>query len=118
MYNATHVQVEYCGFVQSNGDALMSDANHLLQNLKRPRLLINAARHGAHQYNRGRDLKRLIHVGGTLPASETVVERLISEEQELEETRKSGDATYSVLRHVEVLIAIIGEATLMRRACG
>ena len=94
----------------------MSDINQLLRQLKRPRLLISAARHGAHQYNRKRDLRRLIHVGPTDPASSVIVERLLTEEQELEETRKTGDAGYSVLRHVEVLIAIIGEATHLRSA--
>jgi hypothetical protein len=40
---------------------------------------------------------------------------LISSEERLEETRLSGDATYSIAQHIEVLIALIAEASLLRR---
>ena len=34
----------------------------------------------------------------------------------MEETRRAGDAAYSVSRHIEVLIALIAEARLLPRS--
>jgi hypothetical protein len=43
------------------------------------------------------------------------VRRLISEEERLEMIRCSGDAAYSLTRHIEVLIALMAEARLLPR---
>jgi hypothetical protein len=43
------------------------------------------------------------------------VPSLISVEAELEETRLAGAASYSVTRHIEVLVALLAEARLLRR---
>ena len=83
--------------------------------LKRPSLLIRAARHGAIDYDRSRDLRRLMRTDKA-PSPERAVGALLEQEQGLEETRKSGDATYSVIRHVEVMIALLAEARLLARA--
>lgn len=83
--------------------------------LRRPGLLIRAARHGIVDYNRARDLRRLMRLDKT-PTPAQAVGSLIEAEQSLEDTRKSGDATYSVIRHVEVLIALLAEARLLARA--
>lgn len=40
--------------------------------------------------------------------------RLIEIEHDLNESRINDDATYSVTRHVEVLMAMMGEAQLLR----
>jgi hypothetical protein len=90
----------------------MSDFRMILANLRRPRLLMNAARFGLGDYRRERDLRRLVRCG--LSPMETVPS-LISVEAELEETRLAGDASYSVTRHIEVLIALLAEARLLRR---
>jgi hypothetical protein len=90
----------------------MSDFRTILANLRRPRLLMNAARFGLGDYRRERDLRRLVRCG--LSPMETVPS-LISVEAELEETRLAGGATYSVTRHIEVLIALLAEARLLRR---
>ncbi|MEL7026201.1 MAG: DUF6477 family protein [Pseudomonadota bacterium] len=87
----------------------------ILANLRRPRLLISAARFGLVDYNRARDLKRLINSGHP-PNPGVAVDKLIDQEANLEETRKTGSATYSIARHVEVLIALMAEAQLLRRA--
>ncbi|MFN7223520.1 MAG: DUF6477 family protein [Paracoccaceae bacterium] len=90
----------------------MSDFRALFSNLRRPRLLMHAARFGVSDYRRERDLKRLID----LPASpEVTVSRLLTEEGKLEENRQRGDAGYSIARHIEVLIALLAESRLVMR---
>lgn len=92
----------------------MTDFRTLLDNLRRPRMLIRAARFGMADYHRDRDLKRLIDANA--PASpEKTLPRLINEEERLEETRILGDASYSISRHIEVLIALMSEARLLPR---
>lgn len=90
----------------------MSDIRVILANLRRPRLLMHAARFGLGDYRRDRDLRRLASLTGT---PEQTVETLLSVEEGLEETRLAGDAAYSVARHIEVLIALLAEARLLRR---
>ena len=90
----------------------MSDFRMILANLRRPRLLMRAARFGLGDYRRERDLRRLVRCG---MSPEDTVPSLMSVEAELEETRLSGDASYSVTRHIEVLIALLAEARLLRR---
>ncbi len=90
----------------------MTDFRALLNELRRPRLLIRAARLGLDDYRRERDLKRL--VPNPLTANRTVPHLLAVEEQ-LEETRRAGDAAYSVARHVDVLIALMAEVRLLPR---
>jgi hypothetical protein len=92
----------------------MTDFSEVLANLRRPRLLIRAARFGQADYRRERDLQRLIGVQ-TTPRSETALPRLLTAEEELEQTRKAGDATYSLTRHIDVLIALLAEARLLPR---
>jgi hypothetical protein len=90
----------------------MTDLIQLLSTLRRPRLLIRAARFGMADYSRERDLKRLIREPSA-PTPVRAVSRLMSEEAALEENRTSGDASYSVARHVDILIALMAEAKLL-----
>ena len=80
----------------------MTDCRTMLATLRRPRLLMRAARFGLAEYRRDRDLRR--HVGLTASPEDTVTS-LMSVEARLEATRLAGDAAYSVARHIEVLIA-------------
>ena len=89
----------------------MSDIRILLANLRRPRLLMHAARFGLGEYRRERDLRRLVAAG----APEETLPQLLSVEERLEATRLAGDASYSPARHIDVLIALLGEAQLWRR---
>ena len=82
----------------------------LSEELRRPRLLMRAARIGLQDYRRDRDLRRLI--AQELPP-DRALPRLIEVEQTLEETRRKGDAAYSVNRHVDVLIALLAEARML-----
>lgn len=91
----------------------MTDCRTLLATLRRPRLLMRAARFGLAEYRRERDLRRFV----ASPVSpEDTVSSLISVEAKLEATRLAGDAAYSVARHIEVLIALLAEAQLLRRS--
>ncbi|MGR3794768.1 DUF6477 family protein [Vannielia sp. SX4] len=83
-----------------------------LGGLRRPKLLIRAARLGLADYSRTRDLKRIMRVA-TLPAPTQAVRDLIRTEAEMEEGRQTGLSTYSVIRHVEVMIALLAEARLL-----
>ena len=93
--------------------AQRTDFRALLSDLRRPQMLIRAARLGLSEYRRERDLKRLID-GETAP--DRSVPRLLTEEERLEATRQSGDAAYSVARHIEVMIALMAEVSLLPRA--
>lgn len=86
----------------------------LVASLRRPALLIRAARAGLVEYNRNRDLKRLMRLPHP-PAPERALDALLNEEAMLEETRKAGDGRYSVARHIEVLIAMMAEVRLLPR---
>lgn len=90
----------------------MTDLNRILENLRRPQLLIRAARYGLAEYQRDRDLKRLVR-SPTVPSPRAALETLIEEEARIETVRKMGDATYSVSRHIELLVAMMAEARLL-----
>lgn len=90
----------------------MTDFLKLTANLRRPKLLIRAARLGLCDYRRERDLRRLL---GQSPSADRAVAQLVSAEEELEQDRRAGLAAYSVSRHIEVLIALISEAGLLPR---
>ena len=90
----------------------MTDFRIILANLRRPRLLIRAARFGLEDYRRDRDLSRLLQDSDS---SETILPTLLAEEARLEYSRKTGDLTYPVVRHIEVLVALMAEANLLPR---
>ncbi len=80
--------------------------------MRRPRLLMQAARYGIGAYRRSRDLRRLIGADAT---DEHVITNLITAEEKIEQTRIAGTANYSPARHVEVLAALIAEAYALPR---
>lgn len=91
----------------------MQDVTSMLNALRRPRLLIRTARIGARDYSRARHLQRLMGYGG-LPQPGPALLRLIEMESTFEEMRRAGDTGYSLTRHLDILIAIMGEAQLLR----
>ncbi len=93
----------------------MQDILSLMDTLRRPRLLIRAAQHGAEDYRRDSHLPRLLGYG-QLPRSGEALIRLMEDERVLDERRKTGAADYSLPRHVDILIAMVGEARLLRAA--
>ncbi|MEP1767469.1 MAG: DUF6477 family protein [Sulfitobacter sp.] len=93
----------------------MKDIHSLLATLHRPRLLMRAARIGAQEYSRNGHLPRLLGYGA-LPRPAEALMRLIDIEAELERQRIGNEAAYRIVAHVDVLIAIVGEARALRAA--
>jgi hypothetical protein len=87
----------------------MTDLSTQIADLRRPRLLVSAARHGMTNYRRTRDLQRI--AGQSQRATpHAVVESLLHQEEQVEQTRLAHDGTYSVNKHVELLIALMAES--------
>ena len=89
--------------------------------LRRPRLLLCAARHGLADYRRDRDLARILapdmaaQASGQItpqPTPRWAIEALTRAEAAQDAARRAGTAGYSCLRHVEVLIALLAEVQL------
>ena len=91
----------------------MQELLGLIAGLNRPRLLVRAARFGVDDYNRNIHLPRLLGAGH-LPRNGAAIIRLIETESDINDRRVGAAADYSVARHVAVLIALMGEARLLR----
>lgn len=91
----------------------MQDITTMLHQLRRPRLLLRAARLGATEYRRDAHLRPLLKCA-SLPVSGAALLSLMEIEHDLDTARRAGDAGYSPMRHVSVLIAMMGEARLIR----
>ncbi len=93
----------------------MQDVLSYIGQMNRPRLLVRAARIGAQEYRRDVHLPRLIGQA-RLPRSSEALLRLSEIESELNAKRLADNAGYSLPRHIEVLIAMVAEAHLLRAA--
>jgi len=91
----------------------MQDILSMLHALRRPALLMRAARIGADDYRRANHLPRLLGYG-VLPRHGAALMKLMEIEGDLNTQRVSGNTSYSLIRHVDILIAIIGEARVLR----
>jgi hypothetical protein len=92
----------------------MNEIGNSLNSLRRPRLLVSAARFGLSDYNRSKDFRRITR-GEDVPPPDRAVRRLMALEADQEERRVEGAANYSVGRHVDILIALMAEARLLLR---
>ena len=93
----------------------MNHILNMLDSLRRPRLLIQAARIGASDYRRDLHLRR--HLGaGRLPRHGEALVHLMELESDLNDRRLSADASYMATEHVDILIAMLGEARMLRAA--
>ena len=72
--------------------------------LRRPSILIRAAREGQAGWRRDRDLKRLLRLDHT-PAAGNALPRLRAEETLLNDARLQRTADYDMHRHVLLMIA-------------
>ncbi|HKK34768.1 MAG TPA: DUF6477 family protein [Paracoccaceae bacterium] len=78
--------------------------------LRRPRLLVRAAKAGAALYRRERDLAPLLPAMATSARKAAdVASRLEAAEAELEALRMAGAPDYPLRRHVAVLSALLAE---------
>lgn len=91
----------------------MQDVLSLLSSLSRPGLLIRTARIGAQTYRRDRHLGRVLGYG-IIPGPAKALLQLMELEREADEARKENAASYSLPRHLDLLIAIIGEAQVLK----
>ncbi|PZQ46852.1 MAG: hypothetical protein DI556_19000 [Rhodovulum sulfidophilum] len=92
----------------------MTEFAALLTALRRPKILIRAARAGLVDYRRERDLKRLRRSEKAAP--DATFGALLAEEDLLEAHRAAGEATYDPRRHIAVLTALLAEARLAQGA--
>lgn len=79
--------------------------------LRRPALLIRAARLGLPHWRRGRDLPKLLK-SEMVPGPGKSLDLLRGLEQALNDARVQGAADYDLQRHLGLLIAILAEARL------
>lgn len=91
----------------------MLDIQTRLATLKRPTLLARAARFGADDYRREVHLKRLLQCHG-LPRPADAIMQLLDLEAETNARREAKSGNYSAAQHVEILIALSGEARMMQ----
>ncbi|MEM9787971.1 MAG: DUF6477 family protein [Pseudomonadota bacterium] len=91
----------------------MLDIFTRLRTLKRPALLARTARFGVDDYRREVHLKRLLHCD-TLPRPADAIMQLFDLESEINALREEKSGDYAVARHVEILIALSGEARLLQ----
>jgi hypothetical protein len=93
----------------------MTETQRQMNALRRPRLLVRAAKIGLSDYVRDRDLKRMF-APEQPPGPGQAMDTLMDREAEIEAVRQAGGAAYSAARHVEVLTALIAECRLTGEA--
>lgn len=92
----------------------MQDLFSQLAALRRPRILMRAARIGADDYRRDVHLPRLL--GSSAPKRHgPAVIQLMEIEATLNDQRLNEGSGYNMLSHVEVMIALVGEARALRQ---
>lgn len=91
----------------------MQDVLGMMDRLTRPKLLIRAARLGAEDYKRDVYLPRVLGYG-QVPRAADALMQLMQLEAALNDLRKTQNAGYSLPRHLDLLIAMVGEARILR----
>lgn len=91
----------------------MQDLLTRITQIRRPALLLRAARFGLRDYHRDRHLHRLLGPGH-LPRPALAALRLSEDEAALDQARRHRDPVYSLVRHLDVLIALLGEVQLLQ----
>jgi len=113
MCNCGEIKASGCWIRRRLRGKTMLDILGMVGTLQRPRLLVRAARFGVDDYSRNAMLPRVLHLVA-LPRSGDAILRLLDIEAEMNDLRLLEAADYSIARHVEVLIALMGEARLLR----
>jgi len=91
----------------------MKDILSQVTALKRPEILVRAARFGLDDYMRETHLKRCLKIEKILSPGQALL-ALLEIEKQLNSDRSTNKGRYDVSRHVEVMIAIMGEARIFR----
>ena len=97
--------------------ATMRDLIGMISALTRPGILVRTAKIGADEYRRDVHLRRILKSEAPAKTGEAIL-RILEIESEINERRIANHAEYSVAEHVEVLIALLGEARIHRAAYG
>jgi hypothetical protein len=90
----------------------MTNLKAALETIHRPKTLMRAAKSALGEYDRTKGLQRLLGKSETICPEEALRE-LLPLEQDCETRRQTGRVAYSVARHLEVMVAIIAEASLL-----
>lgn len=93
----------------------MEDIVTRAERLKRPSILVKAARIGLKDYNRIVHLRRLLKTD-KMPGPVQATTRLLDLEAHTNELRRSGHAEYSVAGHIEIIVAILAEVQSLQAA--
>ncbi|MGI3167624.1 DUF6477 family protein [Pseudooceanicola sp. C21-150M6] len=93
----------------------MHHPSNRLSSLRRPALLVRAARHGCQSYDRARVLVRLL---GETPSPAAARLALLECEADQEYARQCRAPGYRVQRHLDILTALISEDRLSRQIAG
>ena len=91
----------------------MLDISARIAQLRRPKLLIKAARFGLDDYVRNMHLRRILKTD-SIPRPAPALMQLLDIESSLNTARIEKQTTYSVARHVDVMIALMAEAQILR----
>jgi hypothetical protein len=91
----------------------MEDVLKMISRLKRPTLLVRTARHGLQDYNRIVHLRRLLKTEA-LPGPSHAIVRLMEFEAVIDQLRVAKRAEYSVARHIEMIVAMMCEARILK----
>lgn len=91
----------------------MEDVLTQISRLKRPTLLVRTARHGIEGYNRVIHLRRLLKTE-SVPGPGQAIIKLMEREALVDLQRTTQRAEYSVARHVELIVALMCEAKILK----
>jgi len=91
----------------------MEDVLSIVSRLKRPTLLVRTARHGLDSYNRVVHLRRLLKTD-TLPGPAQAILKLLELEESVNTLRTAARAEYTVAQHVELIVALMCEARILK----
>jgi hypothetical protein len=91
----------------------MQSIQDQVQRLKRPKLMVKAARISADTFNRKVRLPHLLE-RGTCPAVGEAIMQLLNLEGEANALRHLDDPNYSYEHHISLLAAIIAETNLLQ----
>ncbi len=90
----------------------MTNLKNALESIHRPKTLMRAAKSALGNYDRSTGLQRLLGKSDKI-RPEDALRELLPLEQDCETRRQTGRIAYSVARHLEVMVAIIAEASLL-----
>ncbi|MGR3486191.1 MAG: DUF6477 family protein [Paracoccaceae bacterium] len=93
----------------------MNTPETMVEALRRPDILVRAARHGVDHYRRATALPRLLGPG-PVPGPRAAILRLLEREAAMEAARRGDGLGYEPASHVALVTALLGELRAARAA--